>query len=153
MEFAAGGDLSSAIKRRAQQQRYYSEDQIMQFFVQICLALWHVHAQNFMHRDLKSQNIFLCDNNVAKLGDFGIARSFKHTQDMASTAVGTPYYLSPGNTPHISYKLLSGRNVCASVSRSVMFRASCGGCLALVALRIVGTTYNPQSVFLTTRRN
>jgi NIMA (never in mitosis gene a)-related kinase 1/4/5 len=99
MEFAMGGDLSTAIKRRAQKQRYFSEDQIMLFFVQICLALWHVHTQNFMHRDLKSQNIFLCENNVAKLGDFGIARSFKHTQDMANTAVGTPYYLSPGATP------------------------------------------------------
>ena len=111
----------------------------MQFFVQICLALWHVHAQNFMHRDLKSQNIFLCDNNVAKLGDFGIARSFKHTQDMASTAVGTPYYLSPGNAPHISYKLLSWHPVCAGVGCYVVFRVSFG-CLAPVALRIVGTT-------------
>jgi NIMA (never in mitosis gene a)-related kinase 1/4/5 len=108
MEFAAGGDLSTAIKRRAQQgMRYFSEDLIMLYFVQICLALWHVHTHNFMHRDLKSQNIFLCANNVAKLGDFGIARSFKHTQDMANTAVGTPYYLSPGGvSPHFLHILL-----------------------------------------------
>lgn len=30
-----------------------------------------------------------------KLGDFGIARVLKHTQELARSAVGTPYYLSP----------------------------------------------------------
>ena len=32
---------------------------------------------------------------MVKLGDFGIARVLKNTQELASTAIGTPYYLSP----------------------------------------------------------
>lgn len=30
-------------------------------FVQIVLALWHVHSRNILHRDLKSQNIFVAE--------------------------------------------------------------------------------------------
>ena len=34
-------------------------------------------------------------NGLLKLGDFGIARLLNTTSDMASTVIGTPYYLSP----------------------------------------------------------
>jgi serine/threonine protein kinase len=30
-----------------------------------------------------------------KIGDFGIARILQHSYDLAQTAIGTPYYLSP----------------------------------------------------------
>lgn len=55
----------------------------------------HVHDRKILHRDLKSQNIFLTKSNFVKLGDFGIARVLSHTKDIAKTVVGTPYYLSP----------------------------------------------------------
>lgn len=96
MEYAEGGDLASIIQQRADTKRYFSEDQILLWFIQVCLALWHVHRRGFLHRDLKSQNVFLARSNVVKLGDFGIARMLGGTGEMASTAVGTPYYLSPG---------------------------------------------------------
>jgi NIMA (never in mitosis gene a)-related kinase len=37
-------------------------------FVQLSLALKHVHDRKILHRDLKSQNIFLNRNNMLKLG-------------------------------------------------------------------------------------
>jgi len=55
----------------------------------------HVHDRKILHRDLKSQNIFLNKNGWIKLGDFGIAKVLEHTKDIAKTVVGTPYYLSP----------------------------------------------------------
>jgi len=64
-------------------------------FVQICLALKHVHSRKILHRDLKSQNIFLTKKGVVKLGDFGIAKVLDNTGDVARTQIGTPYYLSP----------------------------------------------------------
>jgi NIMA (never in mitosis gene a)-related kinase len=32
-----------------------------------------MHNKNILHRDIKSQNLFLTKENVLKLGDFGIA--------------------------------------------------------------------------------
>ena len=63
--------------------------------MQICLALKHIHDRKVLHRDLKSQNIFMTKNNIIKLGDFGIARVLNSTKENAKTMVGTPYYLSP----------------------------------------------------------
>ncbi|GKT15467.1 Kinase, NEK, partial [Aduncisulcus paluster] len=93
MEYADGGDLYKAIKTR--RGRLMPETQIIDWFVQICLALKHVHDRKILHRDLKTQNIFLTKGGRIKLGDFGIARVLKSTMECARTAIGTPYYLSP----------------------------------------------------------
>jgi len=85
--------LYSAIKAR--KGRYFEESQILDWFVQICLALKHTHDRKILHRDLKSQNVFVTSRNSLKLGDFGIARVLNSTMDVAHTAIGTPYYLSP----------------------------------------------------------
>eukprot|EP00792_Barthelona_sp_PAP020_P006095 TRINITY_DN2906_c0_g1_i1.p1 TRINITY_DN2906_c0_g1~~TRINITY_DN2906_c0_g1_i1.p1 ORF type:complete len:771 (-),score=263.65 TRINITY_DN2906_c0_g1_i1:118-2400(-) len=95
MDYAEKGDLHKMIKERSTRGVLFSEDQIWTWFVQMCLALKHVHDRKILHRDLKTQNIFLTkDRNVA-MGDFGIARVLKNTMDCAHTAIGTPYYLSP----------------------------------------------------------
>ena len=95
MENADGGDLSTAIQNRKKSGKFWDEEEVMRIFVQICLALKHVHNGNILHRDLKSQNIFLTSKGVVKLGDFGIAKVLDATDDQARTQIGTPYYLSP----------------------------------------------------------
>ncbi|XP_069686207.1 serine/threonine-protein kinase Nek1-like [Periplaneta americana] len=95
MDYCEGGDLYTKIREHAQKGRYFSEDIILNWFVQICLALKHVHDRKILHRDIKSQNIFLTKGNHVKLGDFGIAKILKNTVDLAKTCIGTPYYLSP----------------------------------------------------------
>ena len=71
MEFADGGDLTQAIARRTRSSSHWSEDEAMRIFVQIGLALQHIHAKNILHRDLKPGNVFLTSRGVVKLGDFG----------------------------------------------------------------------------------
>jgi serine/threonine protein kinase len=93
MDYADGGDLSEKIK--GQKGAFFSEGVILDIFVQLCLAMKHVHDRKILHRDIKAQNIFLMQNGIVKLGDFGIARVLTNTMDKAKTAVGTPYYLSP----------------------------------------------------------
>jgi NIMA (never in mitosis gene a)-related kinase len=90
------GDLSFHIKRRQQNGgERFTETEIFNWFVQLCLALEYIHGRKVLHRDLKSQNVFLTGNNTVKLGDFGISRVLENTNAAAMTVVGTPYYMSP----------------------------------------------------------
>mmetsp|Transcript_16227 Transcript_16227/g.29550 ORF Transcript_16227/g.29550 Transcript_16227/m.29550 type:complete len:827 (+) Transcript_16227:27-2507(+) len=93
MDFADGGDLQDKIK--SQRGKLFSEREVLDFFVQLCLAMKHVHDRKILHRDIKSQNVFLSGATRVKLGDFGIARVLRNTCEKARTMVGTPYYLSP----------------------------------------------------------
>jgi NIMA (never in mitosis gene a)-related kinase len=114
MDYADGGDLYTKIanqkkigKGNTHHIQYlqvviinlylvcYTEDQILDWFVQMALAIKHIHDRKILHRDLKTQNIFMTQNGQIKIGDFGIARVLQHTYDCAQTAIGTPYYLSP----------------------------------------------------------
>merc|ERR1719502_2125655 len=73
MEHADGGDLGSRIA--AARDRPFSEDQVLQWFVQLALALHHVHERGVLHRDLKTQNVFVSGASAhVKLGDFGVAK-------------------------------------------------------------------------------
>ncbi|XP_064832678.1 serine/threonine-protein kinase Nek5-like [Oncorhynchus masou masou] len=94
MEYCDGGDLMKKISM--QRGVMFTEEQIVDWFVQICLGLKHIHDRKVLHRDIKAQNIFLTMKGMkAKLGDFGIARMLNNTMELARTCVGTPYYLSP----------------------------------------------------------
>jgi len=90
MEYADGGDLERHIKlRQAQGGRLLSEEEVLNKFIQIALALKHVHDRKILHRDLKTQNVFLTVEGMVKLGDFGVSRVLERTMDFASTCVGT----------------------------------------------------------------
>jgi len=93
MDYADGGDLHTALHK--QRGELLPEATITEWFVQVCLALLHVHDRKVLHRDLKTQNVFLMASGQIKLGDFGIARVLETMQGYAKTMVGTPYYLSP----------------------------------------------------------
>lgn len=95
MEYADGGDLNAAIARHAKQHRRYHEREAMAVFVQLAIALQYIHERRILHRDLKSQNVFLTSAGVAKLGDFGIAKVLEESETFADTRIGTPHYLPP----------------------------------------------------------
>ena len=98
MEYANDGDLSKKIKTQNQKnygEKYFSEEKILQYFYQICRGLQYIHSKNIIHRDIKSQNIFLMKNGKIKIGDFGIAKALTNTKNNATTIIGTPYYFSP----------------------------------------------------------
>ena len=98
MEYANDGDLSKKIKTQKNKiigDKYFSEEKIMQYFYQICRGLQYIHSKNIIHRDIKSQNIFLMKNGKIKIGDFGIAKALTNTKNNATTIIGTPYYFSP----------------------------------------------------------
>ena len=93
MEYCESGDLAGIIKRRTS--KPFSEKQILDWFVQLSMAVDYIHSRHILHRDLKSNNVFVTANNIIKLGDFGIARVLDRTLEQAKTVIGTPYYMSP----------------------------------------------------------
>lgn len=68
---------------------------------QIAGALSVAHRNGIIHRDLKPHNVMLArdgeGNEVAKLLDFGIAKTFDEAAQLTQTgfALGTPQYMSP----------------------------------------------------------
>ena len=94
-EYAERGDLSKMIKRLKTKNRYLIEDTIKRYLFQICLGIQYLHNNNVIHRDIKSANIFLTKDNDIKLGDVGIVKILKSTNNFAYTNIGTPYYMSP----------------------------------------------------------
>ena len=93
MEYADGGDLRELLLK--QKDIPLPERQVLDLFVQVCLALKHCHDRKILHRDLKTQNVFMTSSGAAKLGDFGIARVLSSTMECCQTAIGTPYSFSP----------------------------------------------------------
>ncbi|KAH3839809.1 serine/threonine-protein kinase Nek4-like isoform X2 [Dreissena polymorpha] len=93
MQYCEGGDLYNKLKE--QRGTLLDERQLVEWFVQIAMALQYMHERNILHRDLKTQNIFLTKSKIIKVGDLGIARVLDSSTDMATTLIGTPYYMSP----------------------------------------------------------
>ena len=139
LDYAENGDLSQIISKTKAAKNRFTQAKVLDWFVQIASALRFIHSRNIMHRDLKTQNVFLDRYWQVKLGDFGIAKVLQSTTAKANTIVGTPYYLSPElceDKPYdkksdvwalgcVLYELCTlrhafeGRNMCALVLRIV----------------------------------
>lgn len=99
MEFVDGKTLSEL--RLGTETGVFSVDEISKWLLGVCDALDYAHFQRkLIHRDLKPANIMLTAKDaVAKIADFGIARSLSDTMSRLSAAhigtSGTLPYMSP----------------------------------------------------------
>ncbi|CAN9503632.1 unnamed protein product [Ophioblennius macclurei] len=70
------------------------ENSCQRVVAQLCGALSHLHSLGFVHRDVKPENVFLCDSACrwVKLGDFGMVKA-------TGTRVPEVWYSSPYCSP------------------------------------------------------
>ncbi|KAL4505403.1 hypothetical protein ABPG72_002465 [Tetrahymena utriculariae] len=96
MEYADDGDLKQKIEKQKKEKKTFSEDQILNWFAQICLGLQYLQSENIIHRDIKSANIFLnkC-KNCCKIGDFGYSKELQYTNQQTSSRIGSNCYIAP----------------------------------------------------------
>ncbi|CAD5233219.1 unnamed protein product [Bursaphelenchus xylophilus] len=93
MEYYVGGDLLTLLSKF----EVRLPESMTRFYVaEMILAIDSVHQLGYVHRDIKPDNILLDRSGHIKLGDFGSC--LKRLPDgtvRATTAVGTPDYISP----------------------------------------------------------
>lgn len=100
MDYCEGGDLRRLIVQR--NDRPLPEAEIWRYVSQAAQGVAHLHSLKVLHRDLKSSNFFLRHGDLL-VGDLGCSRLLDATNGLASTMVGTPYYLSPELCNNESY--------------------------------------------------
>ncbi|KAK7524092.1 serine/threonine-protein kinase-like protein CLA4 [Phyllosticta citriasiana] len=91
MEFMEGGALTDVIDNNPS----ISEDQIATICLETCKGLEHLHNQNIIHRDIKSDNVLLDSRGNVKITDFGFCAKLTEQRSKRATMVGTPYWMAP----------------------------------------------------------
>ena len=65
-------------------------------FLQVLAGVEHMHNKGVAHRDIKLENIFLDENCVPKVADFGLAKAFAgENGELLTTKLGTKNYMAP----------------------------------------------------------
>jgi serine/threonine-protein kinase len=97
MEFLYGEELRSTLKREA----VIAPARLVRMMSQTALALDAAHATKLVHRDLKPDNLFLCqtrDGDIVKVLDFGSVKDKGESAKkltVLGTTIGSPFYMAP----------------------------------------------------------
>ncbi len=93
MEYVEGRNLKEILN----QARPFSVNDAAHVITQIAEALAFAHRKGIVHRDVKPANIIICDGNLAKITDFGIAKIASSVANLTVTGqfLGTPNYMAP----------------------------------------------------------
>ena len=65
--------MNSVIEKQKILGKPLVDNLIWKIYIHICLGMQYLHSKNIIHRDLKSLNIFMVKENLAKIGDLGCA--------------------------------------------------------------------------------
>ena len=98
-EFMQGGELFFHLRK----EKYFSEEFVKFYAMELVLAISHIHEKNAVYRDLKPENILLDKYGHIKLTDFGLAKILKDNEK-AFTICGTYKYIAPEILLNRGYK-------------------------------------------------
>ena len=88
-----GGSLGEMIRRNSG--CILPEEQILDWFIEVCFAVKYLHDRKIVHRNLHSRNVLMTKYNVLKVGDLAFAKVLDHSTEYDAANYGTPYNMSP----------------------------------------------------------
>jgi serine/threonine protein kinase len=92
MELVECGTLRDVLRQRGR----LPWREAVECAMQMCAALAHAHSIGVIHRDLKPANLFLAEDGLVKVGDFGLARDLNNSRlTLDGQTVGTCRYMPP----------------------------------------------------------
>ena len=91
MEYLEGRDLD----RRLRDHELMSLGQKLELALSIAEGVCHAHACGVVHRDIKPANVFVTNDGVVKILDFGLARLVSSDMTRSGLMVGTVNYMAP----------------------------------------------------------
>jgi hypothetical protein len=94
MELLEGETVQERWKRNG---RKLPVDECLWITAELCDVLKGFHAAGIVHRDIKPANVFITEERVVKVLDFGVARMREASTEAtrAGTALGTPSFMAP----------------------------------------------------------
>ncbi|XP_026066482.1 serine/threonine-protein kinase PLK4 [Carassius auratus] len=93
LEHCEGGDLAQKIKNKNKENVTFSENEILDWIVKICMALKYLHDQKILHKNLRPESIFFTTCGTIRLGEFGVV----HQRSIEGQTVedGPSSYIAP----------------------------------------------------------
>ena len=91
MDYVEGESLDKILKQYGRQ----SEEDVINWGIQLCGTLDYLHSHNIIYRDMKPANIMVNSEGNVKVIDFGIAREYKEDGLSDTVIMGTPGYAPP----------------------------------------------------------
>lgn len=92
LEHLPGGELEDIWKDKS---IAYGGADVKAWANMLCQAVWWLHENFVLHRDIKSNNIIIAADHTIKLADFGLARSFANPDADMTYNVITRFYRPP----------------------------------------------------------
>lgn len=145
MEFVPGPSLDEMVRQR----QIPARDELLLYLRQVAAALDYAHRKGIIHRDVKPANIIISEfdaeteranaEKVAKITDFGVAKTISHETTHSGSVAGTPSYMAPeqiagsvvdGRADQFSlavivYELLSSRKPFAADTLPALLHTIC----------------------------
>lgn len=92
-EYCAGGSVATLMKPTAP--GGLQEKWIIPILRECATAIFWVHKQGIIHRDIKCANVLVTEVGGVQLCDFGVAGMMESKFDKRSTFIGTPHWMAP----------------------------------------------------------
>jgi calcium-dependent protein kinase len=113
MEMVSGGELFHRIKKQVDSNCIPSESYLAHMFRSVVFALESIHRRNYIHRDLKLDNLLLvsdAEDSPVKIIDFGCMVQLplgQHVSHRKNELAGTPGCYAPESLLRFEYSFKS----------------------------------------------